>query len=239
MPIYLPSGAEATPISPTPDAAWEDTSILARVKCSTSKRSLAMTTVSFTDSNWSNKDILFRQWINELVPGRLILGGYYFTGQCRVYQPDLMNGMFLTFGIRILAGNGTDVRKTLVPVTSDNLLAPSDVLTNRSWGVTAASGNYTTQAGDCLVIEGGMGGNPDEIGPPVGYPNHSSSMRFGDASETDLPLWDNSQSADYCPYIIRLNQEYEEDILTFVSAGCEWKRHCENLIVEPPVAVAY
>jgi hypothetical protein len=56
-------------------------------------------------------------------------------------------------------------------------------------------------------------------------------MRLGDWGG-DLPEND-TDTEDLAPWV------QLEDTLTFVSAGCEWKRHCENLIVEPPVAVAY
>ena len=55
--FYLPSTGAAA-ISPNPDAAWEDVSILARLAAVTTKIASAMTTVSFLDNDASNKDIL-------------------------------------------------------------------------------------------------------------------------------------------------------------------------------------
>ena len=73
--FYLPATAAATPISPTPDAAWEDISILARAMTSTTPIGDAMATVSFVDANGDDKDVLFRQHVSlELVAGQTITG---------------------------------------------------------------------------------------------------------------------------------------------------------------------
>jgi hypothetical protein len=168
--LYLSAAAETVPISPAPDSGWEDISILARCLCGTSKRGLAMTTVSFSDANYANKDILFRQYISPpLVPGVLLTfpGGdeaVPIYASCRVLESGSSNNMFFTLGIRIIASNGTTVRRTLLNVTRDYLEASDTLFQSRAIndadGVFCSTGSYTTQAGDRLVIEIGMGGDP-------------------------------------------------------------------------------
>jgi len=169
--LYLSAAAETVPISPAPDSGWEDISILARCLCGTSKRGLAMTTVSFSDSNLTNKDILFRQYISPpLVAGITWDFGEVDTplvkinAVCRVIQTNPSNNMFFTLGIRIIASNGTTVRRTLLNVTRDYLEASDTLFQSRAIndadGVFCSAGSYTTQAGDRLVIEIGMGGDP-------------------------------------------------------------------------------
>jgi len=200
--FYLPSDAEKTPISPTPDAAWEDTSILVRAMCKTSKRSSAMTTIPFADADTTNMDILFRQYVSEeLEPGQGISEQQTACLQCRVAQQT--NSMCLAFGVRVIAGNGTTVRKILVPVTRGDLEAPT-VLTNRGVVKITPISDYITIGGDRLVIELGMGGDPTYLGD-----GHTCSMRLGDAAGSDLIVGGNEQT-DNNPWM-----ELEDD-LTFV-----------------------
>lgn len=168
--LYLSTTSAGSGFTPSGDAAWEDVSLLTRLLCGTSKIGSAMATVSFSDANSANKDILFRQYISPpLVPGVLLtfLGGDEATpifASCRVVESGSSNNMFLTIGIRIIASNGTTVRKTLLSVTRDDLEADASALQSRAFGdsgtTVVATGNYTTQTGDRLVIEIGMGGDP-------------------------------------------------------------------------------
>ena len=69
--FYLPSSGAAG-ASPNYTASWEDTSIAARLKCVTTKISSAMTTVSFTDDDETDKDILFRQYVSDPIATQTI-----------------------------------------------------------------------------------------------------------------------------------------------------------------------
>ena len=185
--FYLPGTAASTPITPTPDAAWEDTSILARAMTSTAKISDPMATVSFNDADATNKDILFRQWISEpLTPGQTITGAQAIKAQVRVAELTTFGEMFLAVGIRII--NGTTVQKTVLAVTRDNVEAATG-LTNRQFTATSAATNYTTVADDRIVIEEGMGGDPISG-------DHESTMRFGDAAASDLAENDTATTDD-------------------------------------------
>ena len=210
-PFYLPSDTLATPISPTPNANWEDTSILARTTAPTAKRSSAMTTVTFSDADDTAKDILFKQFVSaELTAGQTITGSQALKMQVRADETLAANNMFVTLGIRVIASDGSTVRKIVLAVTQDNVEVSNEVdgppLQNRQFTATSAATNYTTVTGDYLVFELGTGGNPGAGG------THDSQLRLGDAAASDLSE-DNTSTTDNNPWIELT------DTLTFVTAG--------------------
>jgi hypothetical protein len=181
--FYLPATATVTPIAPTPDAAWEDTSIIVRAMMSTVKLNNALSTVSFADADATLKDINFRQYISlPLTPGQVINGSAAYKGQCRGSETLATNNLFPTMGLRIIAADGTTVRKTIFNVSSGGVESTAGTLTNMGLvpGLGNA-GNYTVVAGDRLVLEFGLGGDPDPGS------THSSSLRVGDSDAADLP----------------------------------------------------
>lgn len=203
--FYLSAAAETVPISPTPDAGWEDTSILARVLTDVVKRSLAMTSVDFADTNAANRDVLFRQYISKaLTAGQTITGSQAIKAQCRVFEDAITENMFFTVGIRVLAADGTTVQKTVLAVTRDDVEASANSLENRQFTATSAATNYTTVSGDRLVIEIGMGGDP------ALFSQHDSTMSLGDDSGTDLAE-DNTAADPHNPWV------QLTDTLTFVA----------------------
>lgn len=162
-----------------------------------------MATVSFADNDDTNKDVLFRQYISQpLVAGQTITGAQSIKAQCRVAERNASCNMFLTLGIRVIASDGTTVRKTVLAVTRDNTEALTS-LTNRQFTATSAATNYTTQAGDRLCIEIGTGGDPNNGS------DHDSDLRLGDSAASDLAE-DDASTSDFRPWV-QLN-----DTLAFV-----------------------
>ena len=177
--FYLPSDTLATGISPTASASWEDTSILTRTTAAANTpRASAMTTVSFTDNNAANRDVAFKQFvIGTLTAGQTITGSQALRFQARCKQRADTNNMFLSFGIRVIASDGTTVNKTVLDVFRDTVNeCESAALTNRRITTTSAATNYATVSGDYLVFEVGTSGDPD-----VGN-DHDSDIRLGDAA---------------------------------------------------------
>lgn len=188
--LYLPKSALSSAISPTPDAAWEDTSILVRSKCSTTKLGDAISNVIFSDSDDTDKDILYQQWISApLTAGQTITGSQTITACCRVREDLGTNNLFFTLGIRVLASDGSTVRKTVLAVTRDDVEAPTTIA-SRYYSGTSAATDYTTVSGDRLVIEFGMGGDPDAAS------THDSRMSFGDSGASDLDASDGDTGTD-------------------------------------------
>lgn len=203
--LYLRGTAQGTPISPAADSAWEDVSILARCKTSTVKSGDALATIAFSDSNAADRDVLFRQYIAPLTPGQTVTGAQTLKCQVRAIETSTGNNMFTAVCIRIIANDGTTVRKTVTvgPVNRDATELSATTLTNRAWESTSAAGNYTTVSGDYLVIEIGTGGDPG------GGQSHSSSLRLGDSSASDLAE-DDTTTTDDNPWV------QFTDTLTFV-----------------------
>lgn len=201
------------PFTPTPQAGWESTDWAMGIDdvyvhlglMKTVQRLNPLTTLSFVDASAVNQDVLFYQWIgDEMTPGQVIAGFQSIKFQGLVLEDDSINNMRVALGLRILDRLGTTVRKTLIAVSRAAVEADPFTLVNRQWSTLSASGDYTTVFGDRVVLEIGMGGDPAVGG------THSSSMRFGDAAVSDLPI-DNTTTTDLNPWM-----EMSELDLTFV-----------------------
>ena len=210
--LYHPATALLTSISPTPESVWEDTSILARSRCSTTSIADAMATVSFGDNNAADRDVIFRQHISlPLTVGQTITGGQAIKAQFRCKERDVSCNMFLTIGIRII--NGSTVNKTVLSAARDATEADATTLTNRQFTATSAATNYTTVSGDRIVTESGMGGDPG------GGSDHDSDIRYGDSAASDLAE-DDTTTTDNNPWVEltdTLTFEEEFSTLTRVS----------------------
>lgn len=207
--FYLRNTTQATGISPTPDAAWEDTSNLVRAVANTTPTADAMAdVVAPDDADDTDRDVILRQYVSgELTAGQTITGSQAIKAQCRCGQPDGTNNIFLTLGIRVLKADGVTVNKTVLAVTRDDVELPdAGVIENRQFTATSAATNYTTQTGDRLVIEIGGGGNPGGTG------NHEFTLRIGDGAADDLPE-DNTDTTDKRPWVELT------DTVIFVVAG--------------------
>src|SRR6185436_16173988 len=112
--FYLRNTSQTVPISPAADAAWEDTSILARALAVTAVTADAIATVTLTETSSIDKDCLFRQYITPLAAGQTITGAQAIKFQCRVIETGTGNNMFSALGIRIIASDGSTVRKTVL-----------------------------------------------------------------------------------------------------------------------------
>lgn len=192
--FYCRHSAETTIISPTPDAAWEDQTAFLRAYTRTSRIGNAMADQAFADADATDRDVLMRQYISmELVAGQTITGAQALKAQIRMSERAATCNMFFAIGIRVLASNGTTVRKTVLVVTRDNSEAAA-ALTNRQFTATSAATNYTVLAGDRLVFEIGGGGDP------AAGSDHDYTLRLGDAAASDLPE-DNTDTNDFNPWI--------------------------------------
>lgn len=173
---------------------------------STSPIADAMATASFSDAVVSDASVLYRQYTSlALTAGQTITGGQALKAQYRCSQTSISNDMFVCMGIRVVASDGSTIQKVVLTVLGDSVEILT-VLTNHVTTRNSAATNYTTVAGDRLVIEVGL------IGTPVAGGSHSSSIRFGDDAASDLPE-DNTTTTDLRPWV------QLTDTLTFVAAG--------------------
>ena len=191
--VYCPLSAESQPYTATLDAAWSDQSILVRAIARTTKLGSTTTNVDFpTDGDATDKNIAFRQYLSfPLTAGQTITGGQAIKAQVRCRQFDAGNNMFVTVGIRVIASDGTTIRKAVLAATRDNVEGGNAAATNRQFTATSAATNYTTVAGDRLEFVLGTGGDPD-----VGKSHQSRLVLGDDNGATDLPEDDTTNAGD-------------------------------------------
>jgi hypothetical protein len=206
--FYLRNTAQTPNITPSADADWEDTSALVRAWARTTKSNDTITTVNFTDANATNRDILFSQYVSlPLTPGQTITGAQAVQFVVRASEVNAGNNLFTALGLRVIASDGTTVRKTVLAVTRDGT-ETTTTLTNRNLTATSAAGNYTTVAGDYLVIEIGYGGDP------TGSNTHSGALSLGDSAGSDLTANDTGTTAGNPWVEIADNLTFQEFIAT-------------------------
>lgn len=215
--FYLPSSGAAA-ISPTFGTGWEaqasaGVSRLAAVVDTPS--GTAMATVTNADANNNDQDILFRQWVYGPLLAQTI-AAQTVKIQMRANETDFGNNLVLAWLIRVVAPNGTTFRGTVVGSAGnprrDTQEVAAPTLTNRGDSVTSSAVNVT--AGDYLVIEVGLAGDPISAG-------HDGSIRIGDNGGSDLPENDTSTS-DFNPWIEFADNivgEVHEGAISFSGAG--------------------
>ena len=192
------AGNRPVPITPDVDSAWEATisTGLERIRIlpGAAKSNQAFTTSIHSDTDNTNQDVVYKQYIAPLTAGETITGAQALKFQIRAQETANNNNLFTSCGIRVIAADGVTVRKTVIAVTRDGTEMSSTTLLNRQWAETSVAGDYTILQGDFLVIEVGVGGDPS------GPNSHSSSLRFGDNSGSDLPE-DNTSTDDFNPWV--------------------------------------
>ncbi len=184
--LYLPSTSGATGLSPTPSTEWDDTASLARVIPSLTKTSQAFATQTVTYATaTANLDSLAKQYVFPLQVGTVFATSDTWKGRVLCLEGASNENLRSQCIIRVL--NGTTVQATLLAADgstgTSNPTSEWDAtaLTNRQVprGTTVAcAANYTSVAGDYLVIE-------------IGYRKHAArsttgSLRFGDNAASDL-----------------------------------------------------
>lgn len=189
--LFLRKTAETVPISPAADSAWEDSSSMFRAYCRTTSGADTIANVTLTETSSTDKDCCVAQYIAPLKAGQTITGAQAVQFVAQFQESTSGNNMNSTFGIRIIASDGSTVRKTVLAVTreANEVVASPTATTNRNNTATSAAGNYTTVDGDFLVIEIGAGGDPTSTNP------HTYIIRLGDSSATFLTANDTGTSA--------------------------------------------
>lgn len=183
--IYIPSALRTTFINPAFESFHDDTSIMTRTIGLTSKQAAAARTLSYVDSDNTDQDIGFLQVITRrLTPGQTIAESQVCQCSMQVLEDTTSCNLFMTFGLRVVGADGVTTNKVLVPMQRDDAEASASALTSRAFGAFTEAIDYVTVAGDRLVSEHGLGGDP------TGGSNHRSSMRLGGINKTDLGFSD-------------------------------------------------
>lgn len=166
------------------------------------------------DSNTSNQDHLFAQFISEeMTYGQTISSGQTIKFQFQAWENGSTCNLFMSYGLYVIASDGVTIRTTLTlsDVVRDNTeLNIGDAYKNRAFSFITDH-SYVTQTGDRLVSEIGFGGDPSSGG------SHSGGIAFKNNSATDLP----EDDTDMPPGNIPDKNCWMElaDTLAFVSAA--------------------
>lgn len=175
--LYFPFPRTSVGFSYGYDADWEkkgsSAGLLYKEGDSSPSGNLSVSFQSYGDL--TNSDRAYLQWISrELVVGQTISGSQAWKAQMMVGVGNSGQTLYAALGIRVI-GTGGVVRKVLAGVTRDTTPMPSGAgyAQNRSLSGTTPSGNYTTVAGDRIVIELGWAGAPTgyyQVYVYFGYP---------------------------------------------------------------------
>ena len=193
--FYLPS-FNPPPISPAIAGTWwAAIPAFARYNALTTKTFPfpdPMTTIAYsTDTDSTNNDYCFGQWISAPIAAQTIAAQQY-KFQMRGIETSTSNNLYFSLSVRVVSNDGSVVRGTLIGPIRGGVELSATVLQNRQFVATIAN-QVVAQANDRIVIEIGLGGDP-----ATGY-YHRGSIRIGDASEYDLPE-DTTSTLDYCPW---------------------------------------
>jgi hypothetical protein len=205
--FYLRNTTETVGISPTPDSGWEDTASFARCLLRLASSSDALTTVTITETSSTSKDCLARQYIAPLKSGQTVTGAQAVQFVAKFTETTTGNNMNSAFGIRVIASDGSTVRKTVLAVTREAAefdAGTPGTLESRNNTATSEATNYTTVAGDYLVVEIGAGGDPSSTNP------HTYNISLGDNAAAFLDASDVDTGADnpWCQMTDTLTLEY-------------------------------
>ena len=185
--FYLPYSGTPS-VSPAYNSAWEDTSIVARLNAVTTRISSTMTTVSFSDADATNKDILYRQYVSEPLAAQTI-AAQTLKFQIRGIESGTGNNMYTAISVR--TWNGSTFQNIISGVLRDATELTTS-LVNRQYSVTTTA--VTIAAGDRIIIEIGQGGDP------ATNQSHGGGLSIGDNSTTDLGE-NNTDTAAYNPWV--------------------------------------
>lgn len=181
--FYFPSSG-APPVSPAYDTNWDDTTIGDRRNLVTSKSSTAVLSRQFTDTDSTDKDILYRQYVSAQLAEQTI-SAQTISFVISAIESSGSNNLYLAISIR--SWNGSTFQ-TLLSLTRDDTEIESAYYCSRI--LTASTTSIDVAEGDRLVVEIGVGGDPNPSG------SHDSYLRVGDnyfdldASDTDTGTQD-------------------------------------------------
>jgi len=188
--LYFPSTGTAAASKPF-NAGWEDTTSAspARRSLKTAVSSSAMTTISFSDLDTTDRDILMYSGLSAPLSGDQTISVQSIRLAIRASETFALNNEFVTWVVEVVSNDGQTVRGTIVAIGRDDVEIATS-LTDRY--LTATSGSVSALNGDRISVELGVGGAP--------IAQHDSSIRVGDAAGSDLP-YDDTTTTDLNPFI--------------------------------------
>lgn len=189
--FYMPSSGTA-PITVT-SSGWDVAAFETEIGSSSTPQGTAMTSQAYADSNDTNRNILLGQYVVTSALAAQTISAQTIKIQVRGFETSTARNLFLAWKVYVVSSDGGTVRGTLVALRRDGTeLSSSGSGQNR--GDSATSTEVTSQAGDYLVFEVGIGGDPDAGS------DHDGNILIGDVASSDLPEND-TETAAYNPWI--------------------------------------
>jgi hypothetical protein len=194
--FYLPSSGTASQ-NPAWSASWYNATGFSAGKfcCCETKANTGLVTKTLTEADVTDRHFAAGMWISRSLAAQTIASGTVITGSVQISEDNAKNNLSLHWIIRLLQSDGTTYRSNVVAFADDATEAYSSL---RSVAFTATlGGNVSVTAGDMLVIELGVGGDPASGGG-----SHNSTLRIGETSGgADLEYTDADASTTAIPWI--------------------------------------
>ena len=188
--FYMPYGGAAPSISPSIDSGWELTSSAFLRKTSrTTKTGTGPGGTGGERSSTSNHDMIFRQFVAGPL-GAQTIAAQTVKLQIKGLEDSVNANQFVAWSVKAVTSTGT-LRGQIVALQRDGTEVTTTA-TNR--GDSATSTEVTTQDGDFLVSELGLGGTPADASA------YQLALYWDDIAATDLPE-DSTSTAAYSPWI--------------------------------------
>ncbi len=200
--LYGPSTGTTPGITPSASSGWGVTAQMVRRVPSTSKTNTSLSTIVSSTST----STVHLQWVYPLQTGIEFSTSDTIKGSFRYQTASPFQTQYSVIVVRIMASDGTTVRATLYGYAAGSQGGAEIAITAGSrkvpqGGPKNLQANYTTVAGDYLVIEIGAGQVTGSSG--------NVTLTYGDPSATaDLADADGNTSNNV-PWI-----EFSNDILT-------------------------
>lgn len=191
--FYMPTTGSA-PISPDFSSGWDAHTAAAgrRLGAFAIKQGTTMETRQFKDSNTTDRDNMFRQYVYQPALTAQTISAQTVKIQIRGAERRATDDMHLAWTVKVVSSDGNTVRGTVVALRRDGNELQSFLMVNR--GDSTTSTQVIAQAGDYLVLEVGTGGKS------ASSADHHTFLRFGDSAEADLPE-DDTETDDLSPWI--------------------------------------
>src|SRR3990167_8700841 len=126
--FYLPSSGTPIPSYPqnTLQGTWDAVLLqLIPIRTRTVKANTAMTSLFYADTDDTNQNILFQNYISDPIAAVTIVNPT-IKFQIRAHENNVNSNLFTALYIGVIKGGGTDLRGTILNVTRDDVEITTD-----------------------------------------------------------------------------------------------------------------
>jgi hypothetical protein len=193
--LYLPSSGTAPLASLAYDSNWELSTGAVRLPCSTTKSNTALTN---SVRRWSAATT--QQWVWWQFQSEGLSQGYTWTTAdtfsmvIRGLEANLACDSHVAYSVRVVSADGSTVRGTVGLYHATSTEFTTSALTRIHNARTTGATNFTSYAGDRIIIEIGVHG----VTPSTAY---DVTLRTGDPTATSDFALTAGLTTDLCPWV--------------------------------------